>query len=101
MEDLVQYGEVDVWNSPLVTFNTAAGDCEDYAIAKYVALQMAGISAEDLLARIRSRVAEWLTERTTKDQSLEVTADRPCSSEQTLAHPRCEDCGANLIFSII
>ena len=48
MEDLVQYGKVDVWSSPLVTFNTGAGDCEDYAIAKYVALQMAGISAEDL-----------------------------------------------------
>jgi len=48
MEDLVQYGEVDVWSSPLVTFNTGAGDCEDYAIAKYVALQMAGMSAEDL-----------------------------------------------------
>ena len=31
-----------------VTFNTGAGDCEDYAIAKYVALQTAGISAEDL-----------------------------------------------------
>ena len=48
MEDLAQYGEVDGWSSPLVTFNTGAGDCEDYAIAKYVALQMAGISAEDL-----------------------------------------------------
>ena len=48
MEDLEQYGEVDVWSSPLVTFNTGAGDCEDYAIAKYVALQMVGIPAEDL-----------------------------------------------------
>jgi len=48
MDDLVQYGKVDVWSSPLVTFNTGAGDCEDYAIAKYVALQMAGIAAEDL-----------------------------------------------------
>jgi len=48
MEDLAQWGKVDVWSSPLVTFNTGAGDCEDYAIAKYVALQMAGISAEDL-----------------------------------------------------
>jgi predicted transglutaminase-like cysteine proteinase len=48
IEDLVQWGEVDVWSSPLVTFNKGAGDCEDYAIAKYVALQMAGISAEDL-----------------------------------------------------
>ena len=48
IEDLVQWGEVDVWSSPLVTFSTGAGDCEDYAIAKYVALQMAGIPAEDL-----------------------------------------------------
>jgi predicted transglutaminase-like cysteine proteinase len=48
MDDLAQYGEVDVWSSPLVTFTTGAGDCEDYAIAKYVALQMAGIPAEDL-----------------------------------------------------
>jgi predicted transglutaminase-like cysteine proteinase len=48
MADLDQWGEVDVWSSPLVTFDTGAGDCEDYAIAKYVALQMAGISAEDL-----------------------------------------------------
>jgi predicted transglutaminase-like cysteine proteinase len=45
---VAQWGEVDVWSSPLVTFNTGAGDCEDYAIAKYVALQMTGISAEDL-----------------------------------------------------
>jgi predicted transglutaminase-like cysteine proteinase len=48
MEDLAQWGQVDVWSSPLVTFNTGAGDCEDYAIAKYVALQMAGVPSEDL-----------------------------------------------------
>src|ERR1700733_1506825 len=48
VDDLVQWGEVDVWSSPLVTFYHGAGDCEDYAIAKYVALRMAGIAAEDL-----------------------------------------------------
>jgi len=48
MEDLAQWGKVDVWSSPLVTFSTGAGDCEDYAIAKYVALQMAVIPTEDL-----------------------------------------------------
>jgi predicted transglutaminase-like cysteine proteinase len=48
MDDLAQYGEADVWSSPLVTFAHGAGDCEDYAIAKYVALRMAGIAAEDL-----------------------------------------------------
>ena len=48
MDDFAQYGEPDVWSSPLVTFAHGAGDCEDYAIAKYVALRMAGIAAEDL-----------------------------------------------------
>lgn len=48
MSDLAQYGQIDVWSSPLATFATGAGDCEDYAIAKYVALRLAGISADDL-----------------------------------------------------
>jgi predicted transglutaminase-like cysteine proteinase len=48
MSDLAQYGQIDVWSSPLVTFTTGAGDCEDYAIAKFVALRLAGISPDDL-----------------------------------------------------
>jgi predicted transglutaminase-like cysteine proteinase len=48
MSDLAQYGQSDVWNSPLVTFANGAGDCEDYAIAKLVALRLAGIASEDL-----------------------------------------------------
>src|SRR5258705_7222620 len=48
MSDLAQYGAIDVWSSPLVTFTNGAGDCEDYAIAKFVALRQAGISPEDL-----------------------------------------------------
>ena len=48
VSDLAQYGEEDVWSSPLVTFDRGAGDCEDYAIAKYLALREAGISARDL-----------------------------------------------------
>jgi predicted transglutaminase-like cysteine proteinase len=48
MSDLAQYGEIDVWSSPLVTFAHGAGDCEDYAIAKFVALRLAGISPDDL-----------------------------------------------------
>jgi predicted transglutaminase-like cysteine proteinase len=42
------YGVEDVWSSPLATFATGAGDCEDYAIAKFVALQDAGVAADDL-----------------------------------------------------
>jgi predicted transglutaminase-like cysteine proteinase len=48
MSDLDQYGQIDVWSSPLVTFASGAGDCEDYAIAKFVALRLAGISPDDL-----------------------------------------------------
>jgi predicted transglutaminase-like cysteine proteinase len=48
MSDLTQYGEIDVWSSPLATFDRGTGDCEDYAIAKFVALRLAGVAAEDL-----------------------------------------------------
>jgi predicted transglutaminase-like cysteine proteinase len=48
MSDMAQYGQIDVWSSPLATFATGAGDCEDYAIAKFVALRMAGVSPDDL-----------------------------------------------------
>ncbi len=40
--DLEHYGQLDVWNSPLATLTRGAGDCEDYAIAKFIALQRAG-----------------------------------------------------------
>jgi|RhiMetdeSRZDD1v2_1073273.scaffolds.fasta_scaffold576634_1 predicted transglutaminase-like cysteine proteinase len=48
MSDEAQYGVPDYWASPLETFASGAGDCEDYAIAKYVALQYAGFSRDDL-----------------------------------------------------
>jgi len=48
MSDMAQYGQIDVWSPPLDTFATGAGDCEDYAIAKFVALRMAGVSTEDI-----------------------------------------------------
>jgi len=47
VSDLAQYGQLDVWTSPLVTL-TRGGDCEDYAIAKFVALRRAGIASDDL-----------------------------------------------------
>jgi predicted transglutaminase-like cysteine proteinase len=48
VSDFVQYGSIDVWSSPLATLARGAGDCEDYAIAKFVALRVSGIAAEDL-----------------------------------------------------
>jgi len=48
MSDLALYGADDVWSPPLVTLAMGAGDCEDYAIAKFVALEEAGVSTDDL-----------------------------------------------------
>ena len=46
--DLAQHGQADLWSSPLATLERGGGDCEDYAIAKFVALRRAGIAPEDL-----------------------------------------------------
>jgi predicted transglutaminase-like cysteine proteinase len=48
VDDLVAHGAIDVWSSPLATLATHAGDCEDYAIVKFVALLEAGIAPADL-----------------------------------------------------
>ncbi len=48
VSDMAQYGVDDYWASPLTSLGNGAGDCEDYAIAKYVALEESGISLEDL-----------------------------------------------------
>ena len=48
VSDIVQYGIPDAWKSPLATFTSREGDCEDYAIAKLVALRELGFSDEDL-----------------------------------------------------
>jgi predicted transglutaminase-like cysteine proteinase len=46
--DIAQHGAADVWSSPLETFRSGKGDCEDYAIAKFAALLLAGVPAQDL-----------------------------------------------------
>jgi len=48
VSDLIQHGEIDRWSTPLATFATTKGDCEDYAIAKYVALREAGFPEGEL-----------------------------------------------------
>jgi predicted transglutaminase-like cysteine proteinase len=47
MTDMAQHGVPDLWSSPLATFASLRGDCEDYAIAKYVALLEAGLPDAD------------------------------------------------------
>jgi predicted transglutaminase-like cysteine proteinase len=46
--DQIQHARADVWSSAVTTFSAGQGDCEDFAIAKYLALREAGIAAEDL-----------------------------------------------------
>src|SRR5258708_31560882 len=48
VSDWAQYGVADFWSAPLVTLGAGAGDCEDYAVLKYVALREAGIAPDDL-----------------------------------------------------
>jgi predicted transglutaminase-like cysteine proteinase len=54
--DLAQHGEADRWSAALASFATGKGDCEDYAIAKYVALSEAGFPRDKLrLLLVRDR----------------------------------------------
>ena len=56
VRDLAQYGVADYWAAPVDTLGAGAGDCEDYAIAKLLALQLAGIADDDLrLVIVRER----------------------------------------------
>jgi predicted transglutaminase-like cysteine proteinase len=47
-EDIDLWREVDYWETPIEGLWKGAGDCEDYAIAKYFSLRHLGIAAEKL-----------------------------------------------------
>jgi predicted transglutaminase-like cysteine proteinase len=56
--DFAQFGVADKWSAPLATLGSGMGDCEDYAIAKYMVLEQAGIASDDLrLLLVRDRMA--------------------------------------------
>jgi predicted transglutaminase-like cysteine proteinase len=48
VSDEVQWRLPDHWNTPFETLQSGQGDCEDYAIVKYLALLEAGISKSDV-----------------------------------------------------
>ena len=48
VSDWVQYGIPDFWASPLQTLASGGGDCEDYAVLKYIVLQQLGLPTQDL-----------------------------------------------------
>lgn len=47
-EDIDLWHEVDYWATPIQSLLKGAGDCEDYAIAKYFSLRHLGIPADKL-----------------------------------------------------
>jgi len=47
-DDASNWGLSDFWATPTTLFAKGAGDCEDFAIAKYVALRQSGMSADNL-----------------------------------------------------
>jgi predicted transglutaminase-like cysteine proteinase len=47
-DDTEVWGQQDYWASPLETVSKGAGDCEDFAIAKYFSLRAAGVPGERL-----------------------------------------------------
>lgn len=56
-EDSKIWRQEDYWATPLQTLVRAEGDCEDFAIAKYVSLRLLGVPAEKLrLTYVRARI---------------------------------------------
>lgn len=48
VSDLRRFGVRDHWSAPLETLQAGIGDCEDYALLKYLALREAGFAEDDL-----------------------------------------------------
>jgi predicted transglutaminase-like cysteine proteinase len=56
-EDIEIWGQVDYWASPLEMLDKGAGDCEDFAIAKYFGLLALGIPVAKLrLVYVRAQM---------------------------------------------
>ena len=56
-EDSDIWGRQDYWATPLEVLGRGQGDCEDFAIAKYVTLKLLGIPSEKLrLTYVKARI---------------------------------------------
>lgn len=57
-DDAVTWGVPDYWATPLESLEKRAGDCEDYAIAKYFSLAATGVPTTRLrMVYVRARLA--------------------------------------------
>jgi predicted transglutaminase-like cysteine proteinase len=48
IDDITLYGVKDYWATPVEFLSRGAGDCEDFAIAKYFSLKIMGVAEEKL-----------------------------------------------------
>jgi predicted transglutaminase-like cysteine proteinase len=56
-EDIDVWGQVDYWASPMEMMEKGAGDCEDFAIAKYFSLVALGMPIQKLrLVYVRAQI---------------------------------------------
>ncbi|MFI0471746.1 transglutaminase-like cysteine peptidase [Halomonas sp. HMF6819] len=57
VDDIVVWGQEDYWATPLEAMGKGQGDCEDYAIAKYITLKQLGVPGERLrMIYVRARI---------------------------------------------
>jgi predicted transglutaminase-like cysteine proteinase len=98
-DDMTVWGRNDFWATPLEMLGRGAGDCEDYAIAKYLTLVGIGVPAPQLrLVYVRARIGgpggpeqahmvlAWYAAPDAEPQILDnlVTEIRPSSRRQDL-----------------
>ena len=98
-DDATVWGRPDFWATPLEMLGRGAGDCEDYAIAKYLTLVGIGVPAPQLrLVYVRARmggpggpeqahmVLAWYAAADAEPQILDnlVTEIRPASRRPDL-----------------
>ena len=56
-DDTAVWGQSDYWATPAETLAMGRGDCEDFAIAKYFSLQLAGVPIEQLrIVYVKARI---------------------------------------------
>ena len=63
--DKRHWGQTDYWATPFEFLGTGAGDCEDYAIAKYYTLRKLGIAEE----KLRITYVKYLKSRSKYEQA--------------------------------
>ncbi|WP_255587952.1 transglutaminase-like cysteine peptidase [Deefgea piscis] len=57
VEDQILWNQADYWATPLEMIGKSAGDCEDFAIIKYMALKDTGVSTDKLrLSYVKAKI---------------------------------------------